>query len=59
MYAYNAASTVSNVLFSEPTDGQFRIVWDVMHRQAQPWELNHVISSAALTVLIGWWVSTR
>lgn len=55
MYAYNTASTVLNVLFSEPTDGQFRILWDVIHRQADAWEINHLISSAALTGLIGWW----
>jgi len=55
MYAYNGASTVANVLFSEPTDGQFRIVWDVIHRQVDAWELNHVISSTVLTVLIAWW----
>ena len=55
MYAYNAASTAANVLFSEPTDGQFRIVWDVIHRQFDVWELNHVVSSTVLTVLIAWW----
>lgn len=55
MYAYDAASTVSNILFTEPTDGQFRVLSDVIHRQAAAWELNHVISSIALTALIGWW----
>ena len=55
MYAYNAASTAANILFSEPTDGRFRIVWDVSRGQADPWEINHVVSSIVLTGLIVWW----
>ena len=55
MYAYDAACTAANILLSEPTDGQFRIVADTLHRQLRPWELNHLLSSGALTLLIGWW----
>ena len=55
IYAYNAASTAANVLFSEPTAGQFRFVFGLTHGRLEPWEWNHVLSSAAVTGLIGWW----
>jgi hypothetical protein len=55
IYAYSAASTVANVLFSEPTRGVFRIVNDVMLDRAYAWEINHLLSSAALTGVILWW----
>jgi hypothetical protein len=55
MYVYNALSTVSNVLFSEPTAGHFSIVSSLVRGEAAPWELNHLLSSIALTGLILWW----
>jgi len=55
IYGYNGASTVANVLFSEPTDGQFRILWDALHGQLEAWEFNHLMSSTLLTVLMAWW----
>lgn len=55
IYAYNAASTASNVLFSEPTRGVFQIVNDVRRARAEAWEINHLLSSAALTGVILWW----
>src|SRR5262249_55285615 len=55
MYAYNVAVTVMNVLFSEPTAGVFTIVRHARSGELAAWEINHLISSAALTVLILWW----
>ena len=55
MHLYNGASTLGNIMFSEPTDGRFRIVWDLTRGQADPWEINHVVSSIVLTGLIAWW----
>jgi len=55
IYLYSAASTVANVLLSEPTDGRFRIVLAVIEGRVQPWQIVHVVSSLALTALIAWW----
>jgi hypothetical protein len=55
MYAYNSASTMANVLFSEPTRGVFAIVRDFSQGRPQPWELIHLLSSALLTGTIAWW----
>jgi hypothetical protein len=55
IFAYSSASTVLNVLFSEPTAGVFRIVGDVVSGRPEPWELNHFVSSCALTGLIAWY----
>ena len=55
IYAYNAVSTVANILFSEPSAGRFRVVFDLTQGQVEPWEVNHVLSSIALTALIAWW----
>jgi len=54
-YAYNAASTVSNVLFAEPTSGVFSITRDIVHGDAMPWQYIHVASSAGVTAVVGWW----
>lgn len=55
IYAYNSASTIGNVLFSEPTRGVFRIVKDTVEGHPEIWEMIHLLSSAALTGLIAWW----
>ncbi len=55
MYAYNAMSTILNVLFSEPTSGMFIIAGDVINSRVEPWEIVHVVSSVSLTVTIAWW----
>jgi hypothetical protein len=55
IYLYNAASTVSNVLLSEPTDGRFRFVLAFVEGRVQPWHIVYVASSLALTTLIVWW----
>jgi hypothetical protein len=55
MYAYNAACTFANMLFSEPIAGRFGIVRDVMRGEWLPWEINHVLTSTVTTGLIGWW----
>jgi hypothetical protein len=55
VYAYNGAATVSNVLFSEPTRGVFRVVGALIEGRTEPWEINHLVSSMALTGVIVWW----
>ena len=55
MYAYSGGSTMLNVLFSEPTRGTFRIVHDLSDGHPEIWEMSYLLSSAALTGLIGWW----
>ena len=55
MYIYNVNVTTTNILFSEPTAGVFTIVRNVRNGEVAAWEINHVISSAVLTVLIVWW----
>jgi hypothetical protein len=55
IYAYNGASTMANVLFAEPTRGVFSTVHAIRHGQLEPWQGIHLVSSTALTILIGWW----
>jgi hypothetical protein len=55
MYLYNAASTVANILFSEPTAGTFRILRDIRDAKLASWEINEMVSSVALTGLVIWW----
>jgi hypothetical protein len=55
MYLYNATSTVLNILFSEPTAGTFRIMRDITESKLAGWEINELLSSAALTALVLWW----
>jgi hypothetical protein len=55
IYLYSSASTVANVLFSEPTDGRFRVVLAFLEGRMQPWQVLYVISSTATTALIVWW----
>ena len=55
MYLYNAASTVGNILLSEPSSGVFRIVRDIRDAKLARWEINELASSAVLTALVIWW----
>jgi hypothetical protein len=55
IYAYNSASTISNVLFAEPTRGIFRTIQGVIEDRGAPWQLIHLGSSIALTAVIAWW----
>jgi hypothetical protein len=55
MYAYNVVATVLNILFSEPTSGVFTIARDLRNGNIPAWEINHLISSAGLTLLVVWW----
>jgi hypothetical protein len=55
IYAYNAGSTIANVLFAEPTDGVFQIVRAMIRGQLRPWHLVYLVSSVVLTTLIVWW----
>jgi hypothetical protein len=55
IYAYTSLSTIGNVLFSEPTRGVFWIVRDLSRGQPEIWEMMQLLSSGALTCVIGWW----
>ena len=55
IYAYNGASTLANILFSEPTRGTFRIVQAMIEGEPEPWQLLYVGSSVGMTSLIAWW----
>jgi hypothetical protein len=55
IYAYNSASTISNILFAEPTRGIFRTIKAVIENRTVPWQLIHLGSSTALTAIIAWW----
>ena len=55
LYAYSSLSTVLNVLLSEPTRGVFSTTWLLMQNQYEPWQLLHLLSSTALTIVIVWW----
>ena len=55
VYAYNAISTAANVLFSEPTAGVFTFVRAVRDGHVEPWQINHLVSSIALTAMVTWW----
>ncbi len=55
IYVYNAASTLGNLLLSEPTSGEFRFIRDVLRGEAAPWQFIQVFSSVALTALLAWW----
>jgi len=55
IYIYSGASTVANVLFSEPTRGVFWITRDFVRGQLSVSEVVQLASAVALTVLIAWW----
>jgi hypothetical protein len=55
IYVYNGASTMANVLFSQPTAGMFTMVEHAVQGETALWEINQLLSSIALTALITWW----
>ena len=55
IFAYNSASTIANVLFSEPTSGLFYTLRDIVYNQIQAWRIINLVSSIALTGAIAWW----
>lgn len=57
IYLYNAVATLGNLLTSEPTAGEFRFTRDLLAGRAAPWQFNQVLSSVALTGLLGWWAT--
>jgi hypothetical protein len=59
IYAYNAASTAGNLLFSEPTRGRFVITEFLVQARPWPWAMNHLLTSVSLTGLIAWWAVPR
>jgi len=55
IFAYNSASTIANVLFSEPTSGLFYTLRDIVYNQIQAWRIINLLSSIVLTGAIVWW----
>ena len=55
VYAYSGASTIANVLFSEPSRGVFSIVHHLIQGRPEVWEMIHLFSSLGLTAVIAWW----
>ena len=57
LYAYNGASTIANVLLSEPTRGTFTIARSIADGTPAPWQLVQLGSSLALTAIVAWWAT--
>jgi len=57
IYAYNAAASAANVLFSEPTSGVFGITRAITDGTAEPWQVIHLATSAGTTALLAWWAA--
>lgn len=55
IYAYSGASTILNVLLSEPTRGIFSFTEALAGGEPPLHEVIHVVSSMALSAMIGWW----
>ncbi|HEY1303457.1 MAG TPA: hypothetical protein VGF24_07920 [Vicinamibacterales bacterium] len=58
-YVYNVISSISTVLFSEPTGGVWRFVYELTHANVHPWTLVSVLSSTASTAFLAWFLWTR
>jgi hypothetical protein len=58
-YAYNVVSSISTVLFSEPKGGAWRFAFELSTGTVHPWSAVSVVSSAAATALVAWFVWTR
>jgi hypothetical protein len=58
-YGYNVLSSISTVLFSEPKGGVWRFLYEISLASVHPWTLISVLSSAAATALLAWFVWTR
>jgi hypothetical protein len=57
LFAYSGASTIANVLFSEPSGGVFRIVQAIAGGRPHPLDIVELLSSVTLTALIAWWAT--
>jgi len=55
VYLYSMTSTALRVLFAEPTDGVFGFMRQALDGEYQTWAVIEVLSSTALTIVIGWW----
>jgi hypothetical protein len=53
-YAYNVASSMATVLFSEPKGGVWRFGFELTTGTIHPWTAISVASSTAATVLVAW-----
>ena len=58
-YAYNVLSSILTVLFSEPRAGIWTIPAEFMRGRIAGGTIVNVVSSAATTALVGWFVATR
>ena len=59
-YAYNVASTIGAVLFSEPRGGVWRFAAGLTGRaELQPWQAVSVVTSAVTSLVVGWYVAIR
>ena len=58
LYAYNIASSLLTVLFSEPRGGVFRFVWGMVYKY-EPAIMLNVVSSAVATATIVWFAWRR
>jgi hypothetical protein len=55
IYAYSSLSTMLNVLFSEPVNGVFGALSDLLQNDLKSWQVINVLSSLALTLVIVRW----
>jgi hypothetical protein len=55
LYAYNVASALSTVLFGEPRNGLLVLGRAAVEDSIRPWMIVDLLSSAAVTLLIGWY----
>jgi hypothetical protein len=58
-YAYNVASSISTVLFSEPKGGVWRFVFELTTGTLHRWSVVSVASSTAATLLVAWYLWRR
>jgi hypothetical protein len=58
-YAYNVASQILTVLFSEPRGGVWALVRDYVAGATRPSQWIGLVTSAGATLMIGWYVATR
>ena len=58
-YAYNIVASFLTVLFSEPKGGVWRFVYELTAGHLDWWTIVSVVSSAATTVVVAWYLWTR
>jgi hypothetical protein len=58
-YAYNVASQILTVLFSEPRGGVWALARDYVAGETRPSQWIGLVTSTGATLMIGWYVATR